>query len=207
VTRRPHERLPIVLLALIIVALGVSGTGPRDPFTWLLEVAPILIALPLLVATARRFPLTPMLYVLIAVHAGILMLAVTTRTPRCRSVSGCATRSASRATTTIASATSRRASCRRWSRARSSCDLSAASGQVALLRRDLRMSGRERALRAHRVVDCPRHGRGRNGLSRYAGRPWDTQWDMFLALVGALAAQLTLARVHDRQLETLATRS
>ena len=35
------------------------------------------------------------------------------------------------------------------------------------------------------------------------GDPWDTQWDMFLALVGALTAQLTLARGHDRQLERL----
>jgi putative membrane protein len=35
------------------------------------------------------------------------------------------------------------------------------------------------------------------------GDPWDTQWDMFLALLGALTAQLTLARVHDRQLDRL----
>ena len=32
------------------------------------------------------------------------------------------------------------------------------------------------------------------------GDPWDTQWDMFLALVGALVAQLVLARWHDRQI-------
>jgi putative membrane protein len=32
------------------------------------------------------------------------------------------------------------------------------------------------------------------------GDPWDTQWDMFLALVGALASQLLLARTHDREL-------
>jgi putative membrane protein len=32
------------------------------------------------------------------------------------------------------------------------------------------------------------------------GDVWDTQWDMFLALVGALAAQLALARAHDRSL-------
>ena len=35
------------------------------------------------------------------------------------------------------------------------------------------------------------------------GDPWDTQWDMFLALVGAVTAQVTLSRVHDRQLERL----
>ncbi len=35
------------------------------------------------------------------------------------------------------------------------------------------------------------------------GDVWDTQWDMFLCLLGALAAQLTLSRVHDRQLAAL----
>jgi putative membrane protein len=35
------------------------------------------------------------------------------------------------------------------------------------------------------------------------GDPWDTQWDMFLALLGAIGAQLLLSRVHDRQLEEL----
>ena len=38
------------------------------------------------------------------------------------------------------------------------------------------------------------------------GDPWDTQWDMFLALVGALTAQLALARVHDAQLRRLPER-
>jgi putative membrane protein len=36
------------------------------------------------------------------------------------------------------------------------------------------------------------------------GDVWDTQWDMFLCLVGALTAQLTLSRVHDRELVRLA---
>ena len=35
------------------------------------------------------------------------------------------------------------------------------------------------------------------------GDPWDSQWDMFLALIGAIAAQLLLARVQDRELGTL----
>ncbi len=36
------------------------------------------------------------------------------------------------------------------------------------------------------------------------GDPWDTQWDMFWALVGALAVQLSLSRLHDRELARLA---
>jgi putative membrane protein len=35
------------------------------------------------------------------------------------------------------------------------------------------------------------------------GDPWDTQWDMFTCLIGALTAQITLSRVHDRQLARL----
>ncbi|MCA9773926.1 MAG: DUF2238 domain-containing protein, partial [Myxococcales bacterium] len=32
------------------------------------------------------------------------------------------------------------------------------------------------------------------------GDPWDTQWDLFLCLVGAALSQLVLSRPHDRQL-------
>jgi len=35
------------------------------------------------------------------------------------------------------------------------------------------------------------------------GDEWDTQWDMFLALVGAAASQLLLSRLHDRQIRAL----
>ena len=35
------------------------------------------------------------------------------------------------------------------------------------------------------------------------GDPWDTQWDMFLALFGAMTALLLLSRLHDRQIDQL----
>ena len=54
--------------------LAWSAVRPHDYFTWFMEVAPILIGVPLLVATYRRFPLTPLLYRLILVHAAILMV-------------------------------------------------------------------------------------------------------------------------------------
>ena len=47
---------------------------PYDRLTWFLEVLPVLIAAPLLVATHRSFPLTPLAYWLIAVHSLILIL-------------------------------------------------------------------------------------------------------------------------------------
>ncbi len=68
------RREPWVLLALAAVALVVSGIGPHERGTWLLEVAPVLVGVPLLLATGRRFPMTPLVYRLIFVHALILIL-------------------------------------------------------------------------------------------------------------------------------------
>ncbi|HQR17492.1 MAG TPA: DUF2238 domain-containing protein, partial [Gemmatimonadales bacterium] len=68
------NRLPMALLAVVLAVLVWSGVAPHDRFTWVLEVAPVLIGLPILLATGRRFPLTPLLYALLAVHACILMV-------------------------------------------------------------------------------------------------------------------------------------
>ena len=67
-------REPIVLLVVGGALLVWSGIAPADRTTWILEVFPIFIAVPLLIGTARRFPLTPLVYRLIFVHALILML-------------------------------------------------------------------------------------------------------------------------------------
>ncbi len=63
-----------LLLLLILVLLILSGWQPYDRATWLMEVAPVLIAMPLLALTHRRFPLTSLLYLCIALHAMVLML-------------------------------------------------------------------------------------------------------------------------------------
>src|SRR3982751_5333121 len=65
---------PLVLLVLGAIALIVSAINPADRTTWWLEVFPIFLAVPVLIATWRRFPLTPLAYRLIFVHALILML-------------------------------------------------------------------------------------------------------------------------------------
>ncbi|WP_181296880.1 DUF2238 domain-containing protein [Pseudomonas sp. Q2-TVG4-2] len=57
----------------VLLALIASGIDPHNRATWLLEVAPVLIAA-LLLLSYRRFPLTRLLYVLIAVHALALIL-------------------------------------------------------------------------------------------------------------------------------------
>jgi putative membrane protein len=63
-----------VALILVLLVLAWSGYHPHDYFTWVLEVTPVLIAIPVLIATRQRFPLTPLTYILIAVHAVILMI-------------------------------------------------------------------------------------------------------------------------------------
>lgn len=69
-----RNRLLAALGLTVLAALLVSGIAPYDRATWLLEVAPVLIAAPLLIATYGRFPLTSLLYLLIAAHALVLIL-------------------------------------------------------------------------------------------------------------------------------------
>ena len=66
--------LPLSLLAVTAVLLAVSAYHPYDTATWWMEVFPIFIGVPILFATYRRFRLTPLLYILICVHAAILIL-------------------------------------------------------------------------------------------------------------------------------------
>lgn len=69
-----ESRLPLTLLGLVGLALMASALAPYDRATWWMEVAPVLIVAPLLVATHRRFPLTTLLQVLIAAHALVLIV-------------------------------------------------------------------------------------------------------------------------------------
>jgi putative membrane protein len=57
----------------LYIILLLSGIRPFDRATWLMEVAPVFIATPVMVATYRRFPLTSLLYGLIFIHALILI--------------------------------------------------------------------------------------------------------------------------------------
>src|SRR4051812_47994779 len=68
------RRYPIGLLVAGAMLLALSAWRPFSMGTWLMEVFPIFIAVPLLLATHRRFPLTDLAYTLIFVHACILML-------------------------------------------------------------------------------------------------------------------------------------
>jgi len=64
-----------ILLTIVLIFWVWSGIRPHDTrLTWVLETAPVMIALPILLFTYKRFPLTNLIYTLIAIHAMILML-------------------------------------------------------------------------------------------------------------------------------------
>lgn len=69
----PTRRMAWFLAALAPVLLW-SAHAPHDRFTWWLEVMPLLIAVPLMLATQHRFPLSTLLLVLIALHGCVLLV-------------------------------------------------------------------------------------------------------------------------------------
>ena len=184
-------------------ALVISGLAPHDRTTWWLEVFPVLIGAPILVATARALPAhTARLHAARGARGDPVRGRSLHLCARCRSASGCKTRSASRATTTTGVGHFGAGFRARAARARDCCcaprRCNAAAGCFA---RHRHVSRDQRDLRVHRVVGgAARRRSGRTRSCGTQGDVWDTQWDMFLALMGALTAQLLLGRAHDRAL-------
>ncbi len=195
---------PLVLLALAALALAASSVGPTDRLTWWLEVSPVLIGAPVLIATYRAFPLTPLLYRLLFLHALILILG--------------------------GHYTYAQVPLGFWLQdlfdfSRNHYDRIGhlAQGFVpAILAREilLRRSplGPGKWLFFLVTAVCLAFSAFYEMLEWWAavlggaqaehflatqGDQWDTQWDMFLALVGALAAQVLLASSHVRALAPL----
>ena len=201
------RREPTVLLILTLVCLAVSRIGAAEPGTWVLEVFPIFLALPLLVVTAKRFPLTPLAYRLLFVHALILM------------VGGHYTYAKVPIGFWIQDA---------LHLARNHYDRLGhfAQGFVpAIVAREvlLRRSPLQRGKWLFFLVTCVclaisasyeliewlaalLGGSSADAFLGTQGDVWDTQWDMFMALVGALSALVLLPRIHDRQLDRLSAR-
>jgi putative membrane protein len=193
-----------VLLGVGAAALLVSGIAPHDRLTWLLEVAPILIAVPVLVATARRFPLTPLAYRLIFVHALILMLGghyTYAEVPLGDWVAealGLARNPYDRLghlaqgfvpAIVVREILIRRSPLRpgKWLAFLVVCVCLAISAAYELIEWWSALIGGESA----------------DAFLGTQGDQWDTQWDMFTALVGAVAALALLGRYHDRQIARL----
>lgn len=207
--KRPTpSRLPPALLAIGLVALVVSGIGPRDRLTWWLEVAPVLIAVPLLVWTRRSFPLTPLLYGLILVHALILMLGghyTYAEVPLgywMQDWFGFARNHYDRighlAQGFVPAILAREILLRRTPLPR--------GGWLFVLVTSvcLAFSAFYELIEWWSAVFL---GGGATAFLGTQGDPWDTQWDMFLCLIGAIASQGLLARLHDRHLAPLLQRS
>jgi putative membrane protein len=193
-----------IMVAVAAAAVVASGIGPRDRATWWMEVAPVLIAVPILAATRRRFPLTPLLYGLVAVHACILSLG--------------------------GHYTYAEVPLGFWVRdalglARNHYDrlghlaqgfVPALVAREVLLRTSPLRPGRwlftlvtAVALAISAIYEFIEWwaalllGQGADAFLGSQGDPWDTQWDMFLAFLGAMLAQALLARVQDRQLSRM----
>ncbi len=204
-TTASPDRRPAVLLALVLAVLLWSGIRPADRFTWFLEVAPVLLGVPVLVLTARRFPLTPLACVLLALHACILMVGgkyTYAEVPLgfwVRDALGLARNHYDRlghlAQGFVPAIVAREVLWRR-SPLRGSRWLPFLVGCFCLA-----LSACYEFIEWWTAVAT---GEGATAFLGTQGDPWDTQWDMFCALVGASAALLTLSRLHDRQLERLA---
>jgi putative membrane protein len=193
-----------VALGALAMLLVLSGIHPHDRLTWLMEVMPILLAVPVLLATYRRFPLSGLLYALIFVHAVILMVG--------------------------AAHTYARVPFGFWLQelfdlGRNPYDKIGhfAQGFVpALVAREILLRGRYVRTRpmlaflvlcvvlaisaAYELIEwlaAVLMGQGADAFLGTQGDPWDTQSDMACALLGAMTALLCLSRVQDRQIRAL----
>jgi putative membrane protein len=202
---RSDDRLLAVLLAAVLAVLAWSGVGPKDRLTWWMEVAPVLLALPVLLATRRRFPLTPVVYVLVALHAAVLCVgghSTYAEVPLgfwVQDLLGLSRNPYDRLGHLMQGF------------------VPALVAREILLRTSPPRPGKWLFVLATGVVLSLSAvyefvewwaalilGQGADAFLGMQGDPWDTQWDMFMCLVGALASQLLLARVQDRQLARMA---
>lgn len=195
----------LVAMALALLALLVlSGLQPYDRTTWALEVFPVVIALPVMAFTYRRFPLTTLLYACIFLHALVLMLGgayTYARVPLGFQLQDL------------------------LQLERNPYDRIGHFFQgfvPALVAREILVRGahvRGRRMLAF-IVACIvlavsasyeliewaaalALGQGADEFLGTQGDPWDTQSDMFMALIGAVAALLIFSRLHDRQIARL----
>jgi putative membrane protein len=196
--------LKTAALIAVLAALVVSGLHPYDRITWWMEVAPVLVAAPILVLTYKRFPLTSLLYSLICVHALVLIVG--------------------------GAYTYARVPLGFWLQdllhlERNPYDRIGHFMQgfvPAMVVREIlfrggfvtggKMLGFLSLCVALAISACYELiewgaalalGQGADEFLGTQGDPWDTQADMFLALLGASFALLALSRFHDRQMAAL----
>ena len=193
-----------LLVGGVLAVYVWSAIGPKDRFTWWLETFYTPVVLPLLIFTWRRFPFTTLVYTLIAIHLCIL------------SIGGHYTY----------------AEVPLFNWIRDSFELSrnhydrlghflqgfvpAMIVREVLLRRSPLVPGKwlfflvtcvclaiSAAFELFEWAVAIATGEQADAFLATQGDPWDTQWDMFMALIGAISAQFAFARLQDRQLHVL----
>jgi len=195
----------LVLLTIVLMCLAVSAIHPHDYFTWILEVAPVLIGIPLVLWTYQRFPLTTLLYVLLAVHALILMTGghyTYAEVPLFNNL---------RDTFHMS-----RNHYDRVGHFAQGFIPAILAREILLRRTPLRPGGWLNFLSVaiclafsafYELIEwwtALATGEAATAFLGTQGDPWDTQWDMFLALVGACVSLVTLRHAHDRALHRVA---
>ena len=205
---RPQQHSPTLLYtlaALNLALLAFSRIGAFDGATWWMEIAPVLVVWPLLLATHRRFPLTPLLLGLIFIHASILMLGG--HYSYARVPLGAWIQQA-------------------LDMGRNPYDgighlaqgfIPAIAARELLLRKTALLRGgwlftlvTAVCLAISAIYELIEWGvaiaigQGADEFLGAQGDPWDTQKDMALAWLGAMLAQLLLARAHDRAISRMA---
>jgi len=196
-------RLPAILALAVTALLVWSGIEPHDYPTWLAEVAPVLIALPLLAVTYEKFTLTSLAYSLIAIHCAVLMYgghttyALTPLGDWLRDVMNLDRNPYDRlghlAQGFIPAIIIRelllRTSPLKWGKWMFALIVFSCLGIAAL----------------YEIIEWTAAAVAGEGAESFLGTQgdiWDTQKDMLCAGIGAILALLTLARLHDRQLRT-----
>ena len=200
-----NRQEPLYLLIFIGLALVISGIDPvADRLIWFLETLPVMIGIILLVPTYKPFPLTPLLYRLLALHAVILM------------VGGFYTYAEVPLFNWLRDTLD-------WSRNHYDRIGHLAQGFVPailareiLLRRSPLQEGKWLFLivtsiclafsALYEMIEWWTALINEEAAESFLGTQgdhWDTQWDMFLAMIGAMAAQLMLGTLHRRQLQSL----
>lgn len=200
----PRSRLLFAAFLILVGILMASGLHPHDRPTWALEVLPVLLVLPVLWATHRRFPLTPLLYSLIFVHCIVLIVGgmhTYARVPFGFQL-------------------------QEWlDLARNPYDkighffqglVPAIAAREILLRGRYVNGDRMRVFIILSIVlavsatyellewlTAVLFGQGAYAFLGTQGDPWDAQSDMLFAVIGCVCALVLLTGVHDRQIERL----
>jgi putative membrane protein len=197
----------VFLLVSLLVLLVWSGIRPHDRFTWILEVFPILIGVPVLVWLYPRLRLTPLVYGLVWVHAGILMLGghyTYAQVPLGFWMEGWLgftrnhyDRIGHFAQGFVPAMLAREVFIRRSPLAGSRwlpflvvCFCLAFSAFYELIEFWTALAS----------------GAAATDFLGTQGDPWDTQWDMQLALIGAIVSLVLLSPIQDRQLAKVKAR-